>query len=672
MKAGKGNLRIDVPGWLMASATPTLARVACLAAGLAMLCTVAVGALAGGDALPQLPLAVNMGHFSYYDPATPFKDLMTQNGGLVVYDPATWKPAEDQLIRDSDGYPMELPSDRQVRIWCAFHIRPAEGASAYRTGRYVLLYEGTGTVALGWDAKNPSASPGRIEFNVPAAKEGIEIWIRSSQAEDHVRNLHVVHVDDEATFRVQPFNERFLDLLRPFSVIRFMNWGSASRSDSAYSGNPVSATANTITLPVDAPDQDDVFNGMVAMINVAGQWPRVLVDDYDGAARTLHLASSIPTSDVPRSVSLRRMPERTWAERAATNLRQKATLAGVAWEHQIQLANTLKAEPWFCVPTGADDDYVTQLANLIKSTLDPSLKFYLEYTNETWNYGFPGYDWSEAQGRRLALSGAAMPADAYHAYRAVEIWRIFNRVFGEADLRENRKDSRFVRVLTSQTAWVDRAKQVMDWTMPDNAPPTAGIPAHRYADAFAITLYFTQPDTVKESMADTIRNHTLDELMDIQKAHIDEMTGGGATPGCVRQQVVNAKARGLRALMYEGGTHLIAPNNDQELITKVIEMNRHPRMKEVFRHALTRWLELAGEYGTDSVGFYNQYSFCGNWGNYGCWGALESLYQDLDTAYKYQALLWPGRFIYPDLDGNGRPDWQEKFGKPQGEPRNRR
>jgi hypothetical protein len=82
----------------------------------------------------------------------------------------------------------------------------------------------------------------------------------------------------------------------------------------------------------------------------------------------------------------------------------------------------------------------------------------------------------------------------------------------------------------------------------------------------------------------------------------------------------------------------------------------------VFRHALTRWTELAGEFGPDTVGFYNQYAFCGNWARWGCWGALESLYQDPAKAYKYQALLWlwPGFFAYPDLNANGVPDWQER------------
>ena len=46
---------------------------------------------------------------------------------------------------------------------------------------------------------------------------------------------------------------------------------------------------------------------------------------------------------------------------------------GVPWEILIGLCNTLHANVWVCVPAHATDDYVTQLATLLKNSLSPSV-----------------------------------------------------------------------------------------------------------------------------------------------------------------------------------------------------------------------------------------------------------------------------------------------------------
>ena len=46
---------------------------------------------------------------------------------------------------------------------------------------------------------------------------------------------------------------------------------------------------------------------------------------------------------------------------------------GVPWEHVIALANELGANIWVPVPARANDDYVRQLAALVKANLNPEL-----------------------------------------------------------------------------------------------------------------------------------------------------------------------------------------------------------------------------------------------------------------------------------------------------------
>lgn len=50
------------------------------------------------------------------------------------------------------------------------------------------------------------------------------------------------------------------------------------------------------------------------------------------------------------------------------------------------ISKSNKKDIWINIPHAADDEYVTNLAKLIKDKLDPSLKVYVEYSNEVWIY----------------------------------------------------------------------------------------------------------------------------------------------------------------------------------------------------------------------------------------------------------------------------------------------
>ncbi|HTG16535.1 MAG TPA: hypothetical protein VK747_14905 [Blastocatellia bacterium] len=62
-------------------------------------------------------------------------------------------------------------------------------------------------------------------------------------------------------------------------------------------------------------------------------------------------------------------------------------------EAQTQLANRLNANLWYVIPEYAEDDFVTQAANLIYSGLNTSLSAEFELGNENWNFQFPGAQW---------------------------------------------------------------------------------------------------------------------------------------------------------------------------------------------------------------------------------------------------------------------------------------
>lgn len=92
--------------------------------------------------------------------------------------------------------------------------------------------------------------------------------------------------------------------------------------------------------------------------------------------------------------------ETDWTDRTPSTALNFCNPAGglqavIPWELQIDLANRLGVDPWFCVPARATTAYQTSLANLIDSDLDSALTVWLERANEIWNTDDP---WADGTG----------------------------------------------------------------------------------------------------------------------------------------------------------------------------------------------------------------------------------------------------------------------------------
>ena len=62
---------------------------------------------------------------------------------------------------------------------------------------------------------------------------------------------------------------------------------------------------------------------------------------------------------------------------------------GWPWEYAIQLCNQADMDMWINIPVSVDDDYIRNLAALIKATLKPNLNIYLEHSNEVVELRLP-------------------------------------------------------------------------------------------------------------------------------------------------------------------------------------------------------------------------------------------------------------------------------------------
>ena len=284
---------------------------------------------------------------------------------------------------------------------------------------------------------------------------------------------------------------------------------------------------------------------------------------------------------------------------------------GVPLEVMVQLANTLEVDVWFNMPHQADDDYVRNFATYVRDNLNPDLKIYIEYSNETWNSQFTQAQYVIEQGTALGLSSDSFQAGFFfHARRAVEMFAIWESVFGGTD--------RLVRVLASQAANSWTGEQVMDF---ENA--------YEHADALAIAPYFGgflgDPST-----ADTISTQSIDDVLIALRERI---TGEVSEWITLNKQA--AAQRELDLIAYEGGQHLVGyfgAENNETLTNLFLAANRAPQLYDIYTEYLNLWHNLGG-------GLFVNFSYVDGFSQWGSWGVLEYQDQNLETAHKYRALI---------------------------------
>ncbi len=300
---------------------------------------------------------------------------------------------------------------------------------------------------------------------------------------------------------------------------------------------------------------------------------------------------------------------REWSERP-TPADCNATEKGVPVETMVDFSNRTQTNPWFCMPHLATDDYVRRFAELVKRTLDPKLKVYVELSNEVWNSGFSQHHDYAKEGVRLGLADASKPWEAAHRYfarRSQQVWRIWEEVFGGR--------SRLVRVLGAQAAnpwWAEQDLAFED--------------TFKHCDALAIAPYCSfnvGPDSAPN--VDTVSRWTVDQVMD----HLESKSLPECTEWMRRHKEIADRFK-VRLICYEAGQHAVGvgggENNDA--LTKLLTAaNRSERMGKLYERYLDAWRTVGGG---DlccifcSVGLYSK------WGS---WGLIEH-YKDDTPKYR--------------------------------------
>jgi hypothetical protein len=99
-----------------------------------------------------------------------------------------------------------------------------------------------------------------------------------------------------------------------------------------------------------------------------------------------------------------------WNQRRLSGAYTQASAGvGPAIEYACMMCNNANTDMWYCIPHQADDQFIDSCAALIKRTLNPAHKLYIEYSNETWNWapGFCPFYWINGNNGVGGCEGAA-------------------------------------------------------------------------------------------------------------------------------------------------------------------------------------------------------------------------------------------------------------------------
>ena len=301
---------------------------------------------------------------------------------------------------------------------------------------------------------------------------------------------------------------------------------------------------------------------------------------------------------------------RQWSQRPRRDQQIQTGENGVAIEYMIQLSNELNADPWFCMPHMADDDYIRKHAELVKERLHPDAKVYVEYSNEVWNGQFGQHKYI----RQLA-GGADSFSDAFFdawADRCKNTFRIWTEVFG------SEAEDRLVRVAAVQLAnpWV--AEQL-----------TSRLGGQ--FDAISPAAYFGITHEQGEMLN---AGSSVDRLLDLCEENIrGDNRKWFNRHGELAKQWSQELGRPIRLIAYEAGQHLTAHGNDKlPHYDLLFQAQTHPRMYGLYLLNM-RLFEMAGG---DLFVAFNDVS---RPGKFGSWGHLEYQDQPISEAPKYRALL---------------------------------
>ena len=292
----------------------------------------------------------------------------------------------------------------------------------------------------------------------------------------------------------------------------------------------------------------------------------------------------------------------------------------------VELSNLVQVDAWFCAPHKATDNFVREMAKLIKGTIDPNLDVYVEYSNEVWNGGFSQTQYAENQGLAIGLDTDRYRAGRkYYAKRSAEIHNIFKQEFGSSQ-------DKLINLVAWQAYTPDNGRAVAEYYN-----DYAGV----NPDAVSCAPYFGV-DLGRDRHINDVQFWNLDKLFKHLDPDQPNQLANGMEEGDLLESFRAMEAYkdiaddfGALLIAYEGGNHLLGVESNggnQNLINLFTSANKDPRMKDIYRKYFNKWRDLDAD-------VFAHFSSATDYNRYGSWGAKEFGWETRAQAPKYDALL---------------------------------
>lgn len=255
-------------------------------------------------------------------------------------------------------------------------------------------------------------------------------------------------------------------------------------------------------------------------------------------------------------------PVTSWSGRTQPTTPQQSALSGLAWEYVIQLANTSGKDIWVNIPEGVNladsssNNYATQLAQLMKASLNPGIHVYLEYSNELWNYAFPQTLVNLASANSDVSSGAdatlnydGVNNQYYWASRrvmhqVVRLSQLFQNVYGASAI-----NSTIRPLYLSQYVQPFLAEDALSYLKANFGAPG------KFIYGIGGAPYFGGPDSTSYPNVASAVTGLTSGLSAIKSGFATQSYTGGVEYSNISFKGL-AEYYGLKSVSYEGGTGL--------------------------------------------------------------------------------------------------------------------
>lgn len=179
----------------------------------------------------KLPIGMNIASNNYWVKQLIFTDVMKTASALIAFNASGDSPWDTGLIAlietDSAGYPIEIPYTpagelpQKVRFLI----------NNYYNGTHTIKFDGSGDLTIN---AAPGERLGSNRYSIELNGQGGHVWIDidRSESNDPIRDIRIIpemYADNEESMPL--FDPRFLEGLRPFHALRFMDWMNINGSE---------------------------------------------------------------------------------------------------------------------------------------------------------------------------------------------------------------------------------------------------------------------------------------------------------------------------------------------------------------------------------------------------------------------------------------------------------